>query len=357
MTSASPAPISAVPAPQAIPVYSARLGAISDEQFQRCLTRLGLGTFVAAERVTSGICGQNVFITSTRGEYVMRGFPLDDAQLAREAFMARHIHDQTTVAGPWPYRIDSSTDIFGWPYALMRRLPGRRIESPFKETLTLEDRRSMARAFGSVLAQLRTVRLPACGEYDPQTDAIRPNPEGWKGHLRSVMDRHLCKAAQCSPNTVSADRLYVADMVERGMAALDVPCDYTICSSDFGENNAVVLPHGGSWAVAGIFDLHEWFAGDAEYSISRQVMQYNDEHPQLAYDFIAAYAQGQPLRPGFAERAILYVICDRFIFWNFGHDRQWFDPTHEFVRFAGPSIQKLRETFAALAAHGLLTDV
>ena len=56
-------------------VYSERLGAISDAQFQAVADRLALGHFVEAAPVTSGLFGQNVFMTTTTGEYVLRGAP------------------------------------------------------------------------------------------------------------------------------------------------------------------------------------------------------------------------------------------------------------------------------------------
>jgi hygromycin-B 7''-O-kinase len=55
--------------------YSKRLGAISPAQFRAALERLGLGDFVRAEAVPFGLFGQNVFVGSTQGEFVLRGVP------------------------------------------------------------------------------------------------------------------------------------------------------------------------------------------------------------------------------------------------------------------------------------------
>ena len=56
-------------------VYSQRLGALTPQQFQAALTRSGLGTFVSATPVAQGLFGQNVFVQSTQGDYVLRGVP------------------------------------------------------------------------------------------------------------------------------------------------------------------------------------------------------------------------------------------------------------------------------------------
>ena len=93
--------------------HSQRLGPIDDAQFQTALTRLGLGDFVRAEPVTGGLFGQNVFVTSTQGKWVLRGVPHDDWQLPSERFFARLLHECARVPVPWPYRVDQSYDIFG----------------------------------------------------------------------------------------------------------------------------------------------------------------------------------------------------------------------------------------------------
>ena len=51
---------------------SKRLGPVSDAQFQRALDRFDLGTFVKAEPTSGGLFGQNVFVSSSKGEFVLR---------------------------------------------------------------------------------------------------------------------------------------------------------------------------------------------------------------------------------------------------------------------------------------------
>jgi len=56
-------------------MYSQRLGVIADDQFQAALDRFNLGTFIKAEPIPFGNFGQNVFVTSSQGEFVLRGRP------------------------------------------------------------------------------------------------------------------------------------------------------------------------------------------------------------------------------------------------------------------------------------------
>src|SRR5687767_15317798 len=110
--------------------YSKRLGPITPAQFQASLHRFGLGTFVCAEAVVGGLFGQNVFVTSTSGRFVLRGVPHYDWQLPTERFFARALHERTAAPVPWPYLLDPATDIFGWSYALMPRMPGLNLSDP-----------------------------------------------------------------------------------------------------------------------------------------------------------------------------------------------------------------------------------
>ena len=52
--------------------YSKRLRIIEPSQFQAALDRFDLGTFVAAMPIRFGLLRQNVFVSSTGGEWVCR---------------------------------------------------------------------------------------------------------------------------------------------------------------------------------------------------------------------------------------------------------------------------------------------
>ena len=64
--------------------YSPRLGALSEQQFQAALDRFALGRLISAERVRFGNMGQQVFLTSTQGTFVLRGAPFDATQFPCE---------------------------------------------------------------------------------------------------------------------------------------------------------------------------------------------------------------------------------------------------------------------------------
>ncbi len=86
--------------------YSKRLGVIADEQFQAALARFDLGEFLSAAPIPFGNFGQNVFVTSTKGEYVLRGMPHFPWQFPTEQFYTNLLHERTHVPVPWPCMID-----------------------------------------------------------------------------------------------------------------------------------------------------------------------------------------------------------------------------------------------------------
>ena len=104
--------------------YSKRLGNISDEQLQRALSHINLGTFLQAEPIPFGLFGQNLFVTSTAGEFVLRGVPHYDWQFPTEKFFIDELHAKTSISVPYPYLLNPSTEIFGWSFVMMPKMSG-----------------------------------------------------------------------------------------------------------------------------------------------------------------------------------------------------------------------------------------
>ena len=183
-------------------IYSERLGPITDEQFAAAASRLGLGVFQSATPTSAGMFGQNVFIRTTQGEFVLRGAPhwvkgpgetdyrpQDRWQFAKEAFFARLLHERTAAPAPWPYLLDEASDIFGWPYAVMPRMPGACYdERSVPEALAPQDRRDVAAAMGSMLAEMQTLTSP----FARRCRHNRADPRsGWLRRVRDHPDARL----------------------------------------------------------------------------------------------------------------------------------------------------------------------
>src|SRR5215207_924122 len=134
--------------------YSKRLGTIEPAQFQAALDRFDLGTFVAVAPIPFGLFGQNVFVTSSRGEWVLRGCPHYGWQFPTEQFFVQLIHERTRVPVPYPYLVDRETDIFGWSSVCMPRMPGIQLaDEALVAQLSSDDQLGLARAMARTLAE------------------------------------------------------------------------------------------------------------------------------------------------------------------------------------------------------------
>src|SRR5262245_30035801 len=138
--------------------YSKRLGTISDEQLQSALDYSNLGTFLHAEPIPFGLFGQNLFVTSSGGEFVLRGVPHYDWQFPTEKYFIEQLHSNTNVPVPYPYLLNPSAEIFGWPFVIMPRMAGLQLaDAQVTARLTMDERRGVAQALAAMLIEIQTL--------------------------------------------------------------------------------------------------------------------------------------------------------------------------------------------------------
>jgi aminoglycoside phosphotransferase (APT) family kinase protein len=107
---------------------------------------------------------------------VLRGCPHYDWQLAHEARFAELLHERTLAPVPWPYRVCESSEIFGWGFAILPRLPGLHVAQPdVRAGLSRDDLRDIAGALGGTLGELQALSWPSPAVYDPARAAA-----GWR---------------------------------------------------------------------------------------------------------------------------------------------------------------------------------
>lgn len=326
-----------------MPEYSKRLGVISHGQFRAALDRFDLGSLLRAEPVPFGNFGQNVFLTSTSGQYVLRGSPHDVHQFPRERFFTRLLHEHTPAPVPWPYHLDLSDDIFGWSYVIMPRMPGVQLIDPQVRTrLTAKDRHGIAHAMGETLACLHTLTWPHAGQYDVATDTVPPLGEDFGEWLISRIRHFLQLAIPHSDRTTPADIEWVEDLIAAGREALAIPFQPCFVLEDYKEGNTVAERKGGAWHITGVFDYQCAYFGDGEADLSRSVASFSAEDNDLARAFLQAYMNqaadgGRPLRTGFTTRFPLYMLLDRLIIWQFAQQHGvWIDASLTLREWASP---------------------
>jgi hygromycin-B 7''-O-kinase len=316
---------------------SQRLGPISHEQLSRALARFGFGDLLAVEPVPFGLFGQNLFVTSSTGEYVFRGAPHGPAQFPTERFFTRLLHERSTVPVPWPFQIDASCEFFPWNYAFMPRMPGLQVtDKAVRRQLTRSDLLAIARAMARNLVAMQQITMPDCARYDPDRDLLRPVPiddhANWPfnngyGEVREPpahrelivarVRRYLASARAANSQTTPGDVEWVEALIARAAPALAEPLTPCFTMEDYKEGNAVLRRDADDWEVSGLFDFMGCYIGDGETDLSRVTAEYFDEDPGLAREFLTSYMRLKRPRPGFEHRFPLYMLLDRLIIWDY----------------------------------------
>lgn len=313
--------------------YSDRLGTLTGSQLQDAADRFGLGTVTGAEAASGGLFGQNVFLTTTTGEFVLRGNPHGHVQLTKERRVARLIDERSSLPVPWPYEVCDDPDLFGWTYAVMPRLPGESA-ADLREAAGEDDRLRLAAAMGEALAQLHEARSDSFGPYDAQLDdfiAMDDFPDWFLHRLEHW--RTACRAV----NALSAEaEQYIDELIEQNAGALDEPFVPVLVHHDFAPGNVNLARTESGFEPTGVFDLMEAYIADGEEDLVR--MLWNVRPPE-AEAFLRAYVRHNPLRPGAAERLQLYMLCDWLVIWEYGRRvGEWFEDI-AFVDSARPKVE------------------
>jgi hygromycin-B 7''-O-kinase len=302
----------------AIQEYSKRLGVISPEQFQLALERLHLGDFVRAEPIPFGLFGQNVYLTSTSGEYVLRGVPHYPWQFPRERFFAEQLHERTRAPVPYPYLLELSTDIFGWSFAVMPRLPGLQMQDPdVAARLSGEDRLAIARALARMLAEVQELTWEQAGSYDHEAGRVEPFAEPYREHVVSNIREKVADARACNGRTTDEDVRWVEGIVARAEPWFHAPFTPCVVHADYGEHNTVLSRTGEGWQVSGVFDLMTAHFGDGNWDLSGPVLGYLKRDRALADAYVDEYLRLRPPSVGFVALQRLYMVDLQLSLWRY----------------------------------------
>jgi hygromycin-B 7''-O-kinase len=322
--------------------YSKRLGLISDAQFQAALQRFGLGDFVVAEAIPFGLFGQNLFLTSTQGEFVLRGTSHYDWQFPAEHFFAELLHNKTNVPVPYPYLFEPSPEIFGWSYILMPCMAGIQLaDAKVAAALPQADRQAISRALAQTLIEAQTLTWDYAGRYDLKSNTIAPLGEDYRQWVLGRIRALLAQAQGLNDNTPESDAKWVKRLIAANSEGMDAPYQPCVVFEDYKEPNTVAEKTEMGWRISGLFDLMTTHFGDGEADLARLVGSYLREQPNLANTFVDEYLRNKPVAKGFAQRQRLYMLYDSLLIWAFwqGHTGGFpEDKTLTLERWAAPFI-------------------
>ena len=311
--------------------YGKRLGVLTADQLQAACDRFGLGRALAADAVPQGLFGQNVFLSTSKGEFVLRGCPHFDWQLPKERLVARMLHERTTLKAPWPYHVELDPSVFGWPYAVMRRVPGV-VEGADGEDEHLQ----VARALGHALAALHAIEADAPAYYDLSRDAFVPFPMSHEERVVGlVTERRDAVRDLRSAAMQPEDERWIDEIVEAARPELRGSFTTRYVHHDFKPNNVLCEKTPKGWVARGVVDLMEGYFGDPEEDLVRSIGTLARFDRSLPNAFVAAYGALRPLRAGHRARYRLYQLHDCLVFWDYGQrNRIWFQSEQHFRDFA-----------------------
>ena len=322
--------------------YTKRLGNISDEQLQRALSYFDLGEFLHAEPILFGLFGQNLFLTSTAGEFVLRGVPHYDWQFPTEQFFAEQLHARTHVPVPYPYLLNPYSEIFGWPFVIMPRMSGLQLaDAQIMSKLSMDERRGVAQALAAMLIEIQTLTWEHSGRYNIATQQIEPLGQEYRRGVVERIRELITQAQSYNANTTATDVAWAENIIERTARACLTPYQSCLVLEDYKEPNVVVTQGQTGWQVSGVFDFMTAHFGDGEADLARQVGTYLRESPELADEFVQFYLDHKVVEPGFAERQQLYILYDSLLIWSFwqGHAGGLpEDKTLNLKQWAGPFV-------------------
>ena len=323
--------------------YSKRLGQISTEQFQAALSRLNLGDFVKAEPIPFGLFGQNVFLTSSKGEFVFRGAPHYPWQFPTEQFFVNKLHEQTCVPVPVPYLLEPTSDIFGWGFVIMPRMPGLQVQDKVASShLTFDDRLEITRALASILIEVQTLTWEYAGKYDVETGNVKPFEKHYREWIVDGIREKVAAAQSYNDHTTQSDVDWIESVIAKAMPVLHLAYQPCFVMGDYGEHNTVVLKTERNWCISGLFDLMTAHFGHGQADLSLQVTAYLNENEPFADAFVNEYLRLKPMQHGFVEHQQLYMLDLTMSFWRYWQRHQNGIPGAEeslsFEQYARPSV-------------------
>ncbi|HEX6972180.1 MAG TPA: aminoglycoside phosphotransferase family protein [Limnochordia bacterium] len=315
------------------------LGAISPERLQLAAERHRLGRVLDAEFL-GGTYGNNLGVKTETGAWVLRGAvaPVEASTFHRERFFARVVRERSSIASPWPYRIDESRAIFGWPYAWMRRLPGKVLHPGHEGNWT-----AIGQALGRAVAQLHEIRFPHIGEWraDPD-DIVSPGISAPEWLIRRVADLRQRIAETSSPLDHTSAALIDHLVADAASAIGDFAPTYVHGDLGIGNLAAERTSHG--LAFTGVFDLGGGFAGDPDEDLATPIWwPLYWRNPLASRAFLDSYRTHRPARPRQSARLRGYAAVSMLANWEMGRRQgfDWYGGSVRFCDWASPLLDQV----------------
>jgi aminoglycoside phosphotransferase (APT) family kinase protein len=315
------------------------LGPLSRNQFQRAADKYNLGHVISAE-LLGGSYRNNVRLITAKGDWVLRGVtaPVTLEDLRRERFFARTLYQRSSIESPWPYLLDEESGIFGWPYSIMRFLPGKVLHPAAPGV----DWRVVGSGLGKAAAKLHAIDFPCYGNWQPDLDKITCQyllaSEWFYARFLELKQRVAQSSSPLDPCSDS----WSESLVQDALPVIDgfVP---TYIHGDLGLGNLVGRRTSSGFAFTGVFDLASGFAGDPDEDLAIPLwwpLYWGNATASRA--FFTSYSAERPPRPGQRLRLHAYLLMSLLTNWELGQRQgfDWYKGCRSFRDWAEPLSQQ-----------------
>ncbi|OAB43370.1 aminoglycoside phosphotransferase family protein [Paenibacillus glacialis] len=296
---------------------SNKLGIITNDQLQLMLNRFNLGTLISSEKTSLGVMGQTMFVSSSTGDYILKGNPLFHGQFLEEKFFIDHLNQHTSLHVPSPYLIDESEDIFGWSYSIMPRLPGSHMNAVDIQSIltTTEDKESLVLLAAHTLAELHNWKVEQYGEFDPQLHTVRPFEGSYRTWLYTTIRYWINDATKYSTITTQ-DLTWVEQILEGSQDIFDDLNSPTYVMGDFKPENFLIDKHNNEWSISGVFDFTTSYFGDGIADLPKMTTMYLENgDDELARMFLSSYLKSTK-QQAFRERFRVHMLHHCALVWG-----------------------------------------
>lgn len=296
---------------------SNKLAGITNAQLQQMLNRFHLGKLIASNATEKGAMGQTMFVSSSKGDFVLKGNPLYPGQLIEEKYFVENIHKRTNVAVPLPFIIDESKDIFGWSYALMPRLAGEHMNT---KQFVERDKLKIASLLAETLTEFHNWKEDQFGELNPEKLTVKSFQDTYTDWLCNRIRYWLDDAKKYSIIT-REDIAWVEMMVENSKGAFEKLSSPTFVMGDFKPGNFLLASDANGWKISGVFDFTNAYFGDPLSDLIKMLTIYIDKGElDVAKYFLSAYLNGKEDffggKEAIKQRINVHMLQQRTLDWG-----------------------------------------
>jgi len=315
--------------------FSKRLGKLTSHQFQKALSKFDLGNYISAEPVLTGLFGQNVILSSTKGKFVLRGKPHYPWQFPKEKLGSELLHRYTKVPVPFPYLYEPDNDIFGWDFILMPYMPGI---NPISDNLSMKEKIDIAFVLGQNLSELHQCKCNFFGKYDLEINSIKSMDLCFNEWFKNDVEIWVRKS--CDDNSLNENEInWIKEYLNENLTYLSNDFQPCFVMNDYNPGNMLINNCNNEWIVSGLFDLMEYYFGDGDADLVRLIAIYSDKYKSdstnLIKGFINGYFSKTVIEANIIEKFKLFTLRDRLIFWEYGSRQNigWITKGSSFIEY------------------------